>query len=225
MHFTVVCDSRGKKIQAFALMFREGKCCSNYKLLYYSPQLLFDSFSFCFTAEVLSYSASAPVHPQITSSQTWLCLSIDIPFIPFLSFLLTNAQVWFSETYDFDLLVQSFTGFFLSLISFPSSKTSTECRESTMHWRKTTAAGLQGRLIMSLQPLSHSSVHVPASIFRGTISASVRKWTKKYSHNILAAGKIPSSFFHFSFLGSIYALLPSPVHCEVAGELKETPTK
>lgn len=186
MRFTAVCDCRGNQIQAFALMFRKGKCCSNYKVLYYSPQLLFHFFSFSFTAEVLSRSPSPPAYPQITPSQTRLCLSVAIPFIQLLSFLLTNAQVWSSEAYDFDLLEQSFTGIFLSHISFPPSKRGGECQEGTTRWSQTSGAGVQGWLIPSLQPPSRSSVHVPARVVRGTTSASGRKRTKTHSCNLPA---------------------------------------
>lgn len=59
--FIALCDSKRKQSWAFTLMFREGKWCSNYKLLYYCLQLPFDLVSFSSTAEFLSCFTSASV--------------------------------------------------------------------------------------------------------------------------------------------------------------------
>lgn len=119
-----------------------------------------------------------------------------------------------------------FMGIFLSHINFPSSKRGTECREGTMHSSKTSVASLQGWLILSLQHPSHSGVHIPASIFRGTTNISVGKQTKMYSCNILAVlGRSQAVSLTFRIFWRHLRFTPFPCAVWNGEELQETPTK
>lgn len=98
-------------------------------------------------------------------------------------------------------LEQSFTETFLSqddfnLIDQALSAKRDLCTERKHLW----LAGLQGPLILSLQPPSHSNSHIPGSIFRGMISTFAWKGVKTYSCNIqpmLQRSEVVS--FSFSF--------------------------
>lgn len=221
MRFTAVCECRGNQIQAFTLVFRKGKCCSNYKVLYYSPQLLFHFFSFSFTAEVLSRSPSPPVYPQNTPSQTRLCLSVAIPFIRLLSFLLTNAQVWSSEAYDFDLLERSFSGIFLSHTSFPPVRQAVSAKQvlrtGVKHLWLACRADSSRPCDLPLAQASMSqrefSEEPPALL----AESEQRRIATIYWH----CRKDPRLFLPlFLSFGNIHASLPCPEQREVAGSCR-----